>query len=99
MEFFQENKKTFITIIVLFALALLMTMINNLILDKNNYKYITNKDYVYTLDANKNSKLPFINIDSEQILAINDKLKEDFYEIILYDDSYIHNSYNYHHIK
>lgn len=96
MEFFQENKKKFITIIVLFVLALLMSIVNNLNLGKNNYKYISNQDYVYTLDVNKNSKLPFINIDSESIMTINDKLKEDFYEIILYDDSYMNYEYSVH---
>lgn len=96
MNFIEENKKSITIIVVLIILSFLITLINNLLNIKNDYKYIENKDYVYLVEENNGSRLPFININSEQILEINDKLKNDYYEVILYEDCYMNYEYSIH---
>ena len=85
-EFIEENKKKLLILGVLFGILIIFLIISN-ILKKDKY--------IYTLEKNRNSSLPYINIENEDISNINNYLKDEFDSIVSYNnDSYMKYEYS-----
>lgn len=76
-EIFQN--KNFLISSGVIVLCIILSILNLITKESNENKYLENKDYVFTVDKTKNSKLPFINIDSEEVQYINDELEKKYY--------------------
>lgn len=72
MEFIENNKKSIIILGILIGLLIIFGIIN----------LFSKKTYISTLKSRNNSKLPYININSEDIKELNARLEEQYNEII-----------------
>ncbi len=93
-EIYEQNKKLIIALGIIIAMVCIFYVINIITGESNVNKYIKNKNYVFTIESSGTSKLPFINIDSEEVKKINEELKKEYHEIILYSNSYMKYEYN-----
>ena len=76
----KTHKKKFYIIGAILILIIVFLLVNFFKNKSNINKTISNKDYVFTqVEKSATQKLPYINVDGEQIEKINDKLYEDFY--------------------
>ena len=76
----KTHKKKFYIIGAILILIIVFLLVNFFKNKSNVNKTISNKDYVFTqVEKSATQKLPYINVDGEQIERINDKLYEDFY--------------------
>lgn len=76
----KTHKKKFYIIGAILVLIIVFLLVNFFKNKSNINKTISNKDYVFTqVEKSATQKLPYINVDGEQIEKINDKLYEDFY--------------------
>lgn len=76
----KTHKKKFYIIGAILILIIVFLLVNFFKNKSNVNKTISNKDYVFTqVEKSATQKLPYINVDGEQIEKINDKLYEDFY--------------------
>ena len=88
----KTHKKKFYIIGAILVLIIVFLLVNFFKNKSNINKTISNKDYVFTqVEKSTTQKLPYINVDGEQIEKINDKLYEDFY-MTTSDEK---NKYNY----
>ena len=78
MEFIEENKSKLVILSILIILTIIFSIIS--ILDNKKTKY------VYTVSTKNNSKLPYIDIDSEDIKVINSRLENEFNEMVSYNN-------------
>ena len=95
MEDFIRNYKVYvITLVVVIVLFFILSILN--LLNKNDTsKEFKHSDYIKTIDTVDNkdekSKLPYINIKSNEVKKINNQISELFYDITNYET----NSFTY----
>lgn len=78
IETLKENKKTLIILGILLIFVIFSSIFNQ---KTNSDKLDNNKDYIYTSRSNDNSKMPYINIKSEEITDANIEILTKYLEI------------------
>jgi len=72
MEIIEENKKEILIALGIIGLLIIFLIIKGC---------VNKKEIIYTSKNFKDSNLPYIDLDIEEINTINNNLQEDFYEI------------------
>lgn len=78
-----ENKGKCIIILIAILGLITIILLNNNLNKEIEFKNFKNKDYVFTsIEQNKNTKCPNININSDEIDKINNEIIEKYYLVI-----------------
>lgn len=86
IENIEDNKKEILLCLGIIGLIVLFLIIKGC---------TSKKEIIYTIESNKTSKLPYIDLKITDINDINRELKEDYYMIIdLQNESYMTYKYN-----
>lgn len=72
IENIEDNKKEILICLGIIGLIIIFLIIRG---------FTSKKELIYTIESNKSSKLPYINLKIEGIDEINRELKEDYYMI------------------
>lgn len=91
IEALKENKKT----LIILGVCLIFVIFSSLFDNKTDSNKLDNsKDYIYTSRNNENSKMPYINLNSEEITDVNIEILTKYLEITNSETGNMDYSYN-----
>lgn len=86
-EFIEDNKKNLIILASLIIFTIFFLIFSSCSLKKKD-------KYIYTIEKNSKSKLPYINLKGSNIELINNSLKVEYDELSKYKNSYFKYKYS-----